>query len=243
MQRIEPIVGIILLFSLHRHLMIFWNLWSLPCWSLESSDHHLTDPKLRICMDQRLGQGWGGGGNPHWGVRHSHSCAIHNVQQTCNQYPDTLHNPSCVNHNVQSANMCTAGAVHLCKAGRYRDTQDISPMLFSTLQYLPTVACLLSRALLLLFNSQYAIKCSAVGPVGTCGGRLCGDRAITTGWEQPGLEHQAHSNCFSLSGPRQGTTTTLFYQDFSLNFEEFSTLIHAARRLWWVTAFLPELHD
>ena len=32
-------VGIILLFSLHRHLMIFWNLWSL-----ESSDHHLTDP-------------------------------------------------------------------------------------------------------------------------------------------------------------------------------------------------------
>ena len=34
-----------------------------------------------------------------------------------------------------------------------------------------------------------------------------------------------------------------FYQNFGLNCEEFSILIHAARRLWWVTAFLPELHD
>ena len=127
-------------------------IWSSPYWSLIKNLHGSeVEPGVR----------WGR--EPHWGVRHSHSCAIHNVQQTCNQYADTLHNPSCVNHNVQSANMRAASAVHLCKAGRYRDTQDTSPLLCSTLQCLPTVACLLSTTPPVQFAICNQVQCSGTG--------------------------------------------------------------------------------
>ena len=119
-----------LLKSLIIALLILRIIWSSPYWSLIKNLH-----------GSEVGPGVRGREPP---LRCQTQSLLCNSQCSINQYADTLHNPSCVNHNVQSANMCAASAVHLCKAGRYRDTQDTSPLLFSTLQCLPTVACLLS---------------------------------------------------------------------------------------------------